>query len=207
MAEAGCDVAITGRTESYLIYTSDRIRATGRDCLWAKADVSKRDDVKDFVDQVVTTFRRIDILVNNAGITIIKPLFEISEEEWDGLVDTNLKSVFLMCKNVLPSMMSQSSGTIINVASVSGRLGMPRLSVYSATKAGVMRLSESLGREVGRGIRVYGVCPGGVDTDMNREVPPLQRAFLLRPENVAERILYLCLNDNVPSGTCIDIVR
>jgi len=208
LAETGCDLAIAGRTESYLIYTADKIRALGRDCLWAKADISKADDVKNFVDQVVTAFRRIDILVNNAGVSIVRPVFELTEAEWDSVVDGNLKSVFLMCKAVLPSMLSQGSGTIVNVASAAGKMGAANLSAYSAAKAGVMRFSESLGREVGpRGIRVYGVCPTAVDTELHAHLPAWQRSQMLKPADVAERILQLCVYPTAASGTCIDIAR
>ena len=132
------------------------------------------------VKQVLETFGRIDILVNNAGITRDNLIMRMKEEEFDQVIETNLKGVFNCLKAVTRPMMKQRYGRIINISSVVGALGNPGQANYVAAKAGVIGLTKSAARELAsRGITVNAVAPGFIDTDMTRELPEDMREGLL----------------------------
>jgi 3-oxoacyl-[acyl-carrier protein] reductase len=157
------------------------------------------------VDQLITAtmqaFGQIDILVNNAGITRDTLLMRMSEEDWDAVIDTNLKSTFLMTKAVLRGMVRQRSGRIVNISSVSGLLGNAGQSNYAASKAGMIGFTRSIAREVAsRGITVNAVAPGFIETDIWAGVSDEARKGILsmaplgtigRPEDVAEAVAFL----------------
>ena len=141
----------------------------GRRVLCIHADISVRASVKDMVNQILHTFGRIDVLVNNAGILQQKPFLEISEEDWDQTMNTNLKGVFFCTQEVIPVMQKQKAGVIINMSSSGGQLGGPLAVHYSASKAGVICLTKSLARfGAPYGIRVNCIAPGLIDTDMTQ---------------------------------------
>ena len=131
--------------------------------------------------------------MNNAGVAIIKPLNETSEKEWDQIIDINLKGTFLMTKEILPIMIKQHSGVIINISSGAGKHGFPGLSAYCASKFGMIGITESLAGEVSRyGIKVFAVCPGTVDTKMIYSIyPEINPAELIKPEKIAKKVLEL----------------
>jgi len=132
-------------------------------------DVTKSDDIKNAVKQVVDRFGKIDILVNNAGWTRVSLFINEDEPYWDKLIALNLKGQILMCQAVLPYMVDQKYGKIINIASEVGRMGMVGQAVYSACKGGVISFTKSLAREVARyNINVNCVCPGAIDTPLLR---------------------------------------
>lgn len=143
---------------------------------------------------MLASFGRVDILVNNAGVEVGGLLLTFDERDFDAVVDTNLKGVFLCAKAVLPSMIERKSGHIINIASVAGLRGWAEDGPYSASKWGVLGLSESLDEEVRKdGIKVTCICPGSVDTSMiNKWIAPddPRRPLLLRPEDIANAVLY-----------------
>ena len=139
--------------------------------LGLKCDVSKYSDVKSLVDVSIKKFGGINILVNNAGIVYFKCLLDTTEEGWDKTIDTNLKGVLLFTKEVLPYMIENKSGVIINVSSGAGKSGFPNLSAYCASKFGVIGLTESVAKEVtDNNVKIMAICPGGVDTKMIKDI-------------------------------------
>jgi 3-oxoacyl-[acyl-carrier protein] reductase len=208
LAKEGANIVIASRTLRVLKKTANEIERSGAEVLPARADVSSEKDVVKMVRKAVERFRRIDILVNNAGIAIRKPLVETSEKEWNRVIEVNLKSAFICSKYVLPYMVEQAEGVIINISSVAGKHGFSGFSAYSASKFGIIGLTESLAKEVEEyGIRVYAVCPGGVDTRMYHSLfPQSHSAFLQKPEDVAERVVQLCLPGcRVRTGSSIEV--
>lgn len=134
-----------------------------------RADVSKREEVKKLVDFVIERFGEIDVLVNNAGISQTKLFTDITDEDWNNMINTNLKSVFYMCQETIPNMISRKEGLIINISSIWGITGASCEVHYSVAKAGVDAMTKSLAKELGpSNIRVNSIAPGIIDTDMNK---------------------------------------
>jgi 3-oxoacyl-[acyl-carrier protein] reductase len=166
-----------------------------------QVDVRDLTASQNVVENVQKDFQRIDILVNNAGITRDNLLMRMSEEEWDAVIDVNLKGTFNFCKVVSRLMISQREGKIINVASIVGLIGNAGQVNYSASKAGVIGLTKTLAKELAsRNISVNAVAPGFVDTEMTQKLTPQQKETLLslvpmkrmaKPEEVASVILFL----------------
>ncbi len=145
----------------------EAIAEQGGTAIAIKASVSNGQEVKDMMDQVVAQFGRIDILVNNAGITKDNLVMKMTDEDFDAVIDTNLKGTFLCMKQVYRLMLKQKYGRIINMSSVSGIAGNAGQVNYSASKAGVIGMTKSLARELGsRGITVNAVAPGFIETEM-----------------------------------------
>lgn len=133
-----------------------------------KADVSKREEVKQLIEFVLKKYEKIDVLINNAGIARINMFSDVTEKEWDEIMNVNLKSAFFTIQEVLPSMIHQKQGLIINISSIWGLVGASCEAVYSASKAGLDGLTKSLAKELGlSNIRVNGIAPGIIDTNMN----------------------------------------
>ena len=146
----------------------DRINADRGTALAVQADVSRGDQVKRLFSTVFSTYGKVDILVNNAGIAVHSSLKAHSEEEWDRVIDTNLKSVFLCCRAALHKMIRMRKGRIINISSMTGISGAQYLASYAASKGAINALTKSLAREVGEfGITVNSICPGLIDTEMS----------------------------------------
>ncbi len=136
-----------------------------------KADVSKREEVKNLIDFVLKKYENIDVLINNAGIARINMFSDVAEEEWDEIMNVNLKSAFFTIQEVLPNMVHQKNGCIINISSIWGLVGASCEAVYSASKAGLDGLTKSLAKELGlSNIRVNGIAPGIIDTNMNSNI-------------------------------------
>ena len=175
LAREGADVAVVdicrdqnhtpipGGKNEELDNLVNRIKLLGRKALPLHCDVSKADEVENMTNAVKSEFGRIDILVNNAGVVNFAPLVELSEEQWDLVMNVNLKGTFLCCKSVLPHMIAQKSGKIVNVGSVDGREGEPRMVHYCCSKSGVHMLTDALSKEVARyNINVNCVAPGTI---------------------------------------------
>ena len=166
-AQAGARVAVNhlGRPELAQAVV-DQITHSGGQALTIEADVSEINDVHRLCALTSAAFGTIDVLVNNAGIIQEKPFLDTSEAEWDRMINTDLKSVFLVCRAVLPGMVAQGNGAIVNIASDLGILGRAQYAPYCAAKAGVIGLTRSLAREFSPAIRVNAIAPGPVNTAM-----------------------------------------
>lgn len=202
LAEAGADVAVNyAGSEAAAADTVKAIEALGRKAVMIKANVGKSAEFDAMVATVLETFGKLDILVNNAGITRDNLIMRMKEEEFDEVIETNLKGVFNGVKAVTRSMMKQRCGRIINISSVVGSLGNAGQANYVAAKAGVIGLTKSAARELAsRNITVNAVAPGFIGTDMTDKLPadmkeklekdiPLGR--IGRPEEIASAVLYL----------------
>ena len=133
-----------------------------------KADVSKRKDVKSMVDFAIEKFGNIDVLINNAGIAKLQMFQDVTDDDWEEIINTNLKSAFYMSQAVLPTMIHKKSGLIINISSIWGQVGASCETVYSISKAGLDAMTKSLAKELGpSNIRVNSIAPGVIDTAMN----------------------------------------
>ncbi|MHB1126015.1 MAG: 3-oxoacyl-[acyl-carrier-protein] reductase [Bacillota bacterium] len=177
------------------------IRSLGGEAFTFQADVSVHGEAQGLISAAIERFGKIDILINNAGITRDNLLLRMREEDWDNVMDTNLKSVYNCCKAVLKPMIKQRDGRIINISSVVGLIGNAGQANYAAAKAGVIGLTKSMAKELAsRGILVNAVAPGFIETDMTRALGegaheelitqvPLQR--IGSPEDVAAVVVFL----------------
>lgn len=167
MADAGANLVLTGRDEESLSKVTDAVRTKGVKCLPMVIDVLKSADIKEMTDKTLAEFGKIHILVNNAGINIVKPLLKITEEDWDRVLDTNLKGYFFCAQAVAPHMIEQKSGCIINNASIFGRTGFMNLSPYIASKGGVVQLTKAMAVEWARfNVRSVCIAPSYIMTEM-----------------------------------------
>jgi len=167
LAKEGADVVVSDIDLDSATQTAKKVKALGRRSLAIRTDVSKSSDVEKMVNLVVSNFGRINILVNNAGIVIVKPVVEFEEEEWDKVIDADLKGVFLCSKAVAKVMIKQGNGKIINISSDSGKTAHAFFTVYSAAKFGVIGFTQGLAIELAPyKINVNAVCPGIVNTKM-----------------------------------------
>ena len=136
-----------------------------------RADVSKKADVKKMIEFALNKWNKIDVVVNNAGIARLQMFQDITEEDWNEVIDTNLKSAFYMCQGVVPNMIHEKTGCIINISSIWGIVGASCETVYSISKAGIDALTKSLAKELGpSNIRVNSIAPGVINTDMNSKL-------------------------------------
>ena len=179
-----------------------------------KADVSKREEIKEMIKFAENKYGKIDILVNNAGISMEKVFTDITDEDWNNMMQTNLYSAFCTTQEVLPNMINNKSGCIINISSVWGLVGASCESIYSISKAGIDAMTKSLAKELGpSNIRVNSIAPGFIDTDMNKnlseeekieiiEETPLQK--IGKPGDISKCINWL-IEDNFTTGQVISI--
>ncbi len=211
-AAAGARLAMCSRAadpagEKRLLQAVERIERaapTGTPIVWLRCDVARFADARHLHATVDKELGVPDVVVNNAGIVVRKRLDETSEDEWDAVVDANLKGTFNVTRVFLPQMRSRGSGRIVNVASISGRQGTARLTAYCAAKHGVVGLTRALAEETRDvGIQVNAICPGSVDTDMlagSGFVP------LMAPHDVAGVALWLAaVAPRALTGACIDV--
>ncbi|HCY1054315.1 TPA: 3-oxoacyl-[acyl-carrier-protein] reductase [Staphylococcus aureus] len=168
LAEEGYNVAVNyAGSKEKAEAVVEEIKAKGVDSFAIQANVADADEVKAMIKEVVSQFGSLDVLVNNAGITRDNLLMRMKEQEWDDVIDTNLKGVFNCIQKATPQMSRQRSGAIINLSSVVGAVGNPGQANYVATKAGVIGLTKSAARELAsRGITVNAVAPGFIVSDM-----------------------------------------
>ncbi|MEK6665748.1 MAG: 3-oxoacyl-[acyl-carrier-protein] reductase [candidate division NC10 bacterium] len=180
LAEDGASVVVSGLDPARLEAATKELEGFGAPVLGVVADVARREDVERLVDQTKDRFARIDVLVNNAGITRDALLVRMKDEDWDRVLDVNLRGAFLMMRAVAKVMMRQKGGRIINITSAAGAMGNPGQANYSAAKAGLIGLTKSAARELSRwGILVNAVAPGLIETDMAAAIPQEAREALL----------------------------
>lgn len=217
LARQGAKVAVNyAGSEQKAQDVVDEITSLGAEGIKIQANVSSEEEVKAMVKQVTETFGRIDILINNAGITRDNLLMRMKEEEFDQVIDTNLKGVFLTTKAVTRPMMKQKGGKIINIASVVGVSGNPGQANYVAAKAGVIGLTKTSAKELAaRNILVNAVAPGFIETDMTDELTdeqvesmqsmiPLSR--LGQGEDIAKVVRFLASEDaNYMTGQTLHV--
>ncbi|MBB6636635.1 3-oxoacyl-[acyl-carrier-protein] reductase [Cohnella thailandensis] len=202
LAEAGADVAVNfAGSEAAAAETAAAVEALGRKAILLQGNVGKAAEFDAIVGKAIEAFGKLDILVNNAGITRDNLIMRMKEEEFDEVIETNLKGVFNGIKAVTRPMMKQRSGRIINISSVVGVLGNAGQANYVAAKAGVIGLTKSAARELAsRGITVNAVAPGYIETDMTGKLPQEVREGILsqvplgrmgKPEDIASAVVYL----------------
>ena len=201
LANAGCDVAISDIDVDTAQATASEIKSLGRNSLALKGDVSNGTDVEAMFAAFIDKFQKIDILVNNAGITRDGLLVRMKEADWDLVLNVNLKSAFLCCKEAARPMMKARQGKIINIASVVGLMGNAGQVNYSASKAGLIGLTKTLAREfASRAINVNAVAPGFIRTAMTDKLSETDKQKLTTqipfqtlglPRDVANAVLFL----------------
>jgi NAD(P)-dependent dehydrogenase (short-subunit alcohol dehydrogenase family) len=194
LAKEGATVVGTARTGKDLEELEKAITAAGGKAETFACDVTKSAEVAACVKQTITDLGRIDILVNNAGIGGYRPFLDWTEEDYDRIMETNAKSTWLFCKEVIPHMLKQGGGNIVNVASVAGLQGYPNEGIYCMSKFAQVALSQSLDREFyERNIKVSLVCPGGVETHFaigdGRTYDGANMKGFSAPEDVAEAVV------------------
>lgn len=171
LAKEGAKVVVTSRHTEECEEVCSVIEGMKGESLCVQCDVSKKEDVERLVAETLEKFGTVDILVNNAGIVRQKPLTETTEEDWDAVLDVNLKGVFLFCKAVAPHMIKQKSGKIVSIASIAGEIGFPNTSAYCASKGGIVNLTRELALELApHNITVNAVAPGVIETAMTEDM-------------------------------------
>jgi 3-oxoacyl-[acyl-carrier protein] reductase len=216
-AREGADIAITNIVDDDEFRSAiQEIEALGVKAKGYVSNAARFDDSQNVINEINKDFTRIDILVNNAGITRDTLLMRMTEEQWDAVITVNLKSVFNLTKAVIPVMLKQKSGAIINMSSIVGVSGNAGQSNYSASKAGIIGFTKSIAKEVGsRNIRCNAIAPGFILTEMTEKLPenvkkewtekiPLRRGGT--PEDVANTALFLASDlSSYVSGQIIQV--
>ena len=194
-AHEGADLVLAARNRDQLEQTASQITELGRTSLAVPTDVSSEAEVSACFDQARDRFGKVDVLVNNAGISIERRFLDLSLEEWERTFSVNLRGVVLCTRAVLPEMLANGKGRIVNIASGAGVRGLPGSAAYAASKAAVIALGASLAGEVeDQGVQVNTICPGPVDTDLLNQSAVrdfvAQSSALRPPEDVAGAALF-----------------
>jgi len=201
LAQAGADIACVSRTEKNAKETADRIAAAGRKAKAYAVDVADGAAVEKTAHQIVADFGKVDILVNNAGINKDGLIMRMSDDDWDAVLDVNLKGAFFWTKALSRHFIKQRGGKIINISSVIGLIGNAGQANYAASKAGLIGFTKSIAREfASRNIHCNAIAPGFIETDMTGTLSDDQKAAILKqvplarfgkPENVSDLAVFL----------------
>ncbi|QPJ62625.1 MAG: SDR family oxidoreductase [Candidatus Nitronauta litoralis] len=195
----GGKVVLFGRRQDRL---EEAKKALNGDVLTISGDITQETDVGRLVNETRSRFESIDILINNAGTFAMAPLHEMAPEEWDRVLDINLRGVFLLTRNVIPSMLERGKGSIVHISSILGMIAAPQTAAYNASKAALSQFSRSLAVEYGpQGIRSNTICPGLIETEMtegmmeNKEwIDELSKRYPIgrfgKPQDVAQACLF-----------------
>jgi 3-oxoacyl-[acyl-carrier protein] reductase len=204
LAEAGASVVINDVSDAAEA-TAQEITTAGKPSLFIKANVCSSAEVNPMIEKIVATYGKLDILVNNAGISRDQITLRMTDEEWDAVINVNLKSVFVCTRAALKYMMRQRYGRIVNISSIVGIIGNPGQVNYSAAKAGIIGITRSVAKEMGsRQITVNAVCPGFIETEMTQKLPEkvkqeysqrIPLGFLGSPEDVADAVAFLASDE------------
>ncbi|EPR12827.1 3-oxoacyl-[acyl-carrier-protein] reductase [Ruminiclostridium papyrosolvens] len=215
LGKLGANVVLNGTTDKVLD-TAKELEAVGIKVAAVVGDIRNAEDVKTLINTAVNTFGGIDILINNAGITKDKPMAMMSEDDWDSVLDINLKGAFLCTKTAAKLMLKKKYGRIVNISSVAGNYGNPGQANYSASKAGLIGLTKTTAKEFApRGIICNVVCPGAIVSDMTEILPDdLKKKYIEKialgrfgtPEEVANVVAFLASEEaGYVTGQVIDI--
>ena len=193
LAAAGATPVVAARGEAELLCVVDEIESLGGRALAQVVDVTRSAEVNAFAEELAQRFGQVDILVNSAGVALIAPLPATTEEEWDQVIDTNLKGTFLVTRALLGLLQSAGSGLVVNIASKVALSGHASVSAYTAAKAGVVGFTRSLAKElIPDHIRLVAICPGAVDTPMRWDATPdMDPGIVLSAGAVAETVMFL----------------
>jgi len=217
LARDGSDIVVVDIEKQLAHKVLQEIQLMGRKSLFFEVDVTRWDQVKAMVDEVLGNFKKVDILVNNAGIVgPVVPVWEYRVEDWDRIMEINMKGTFLCCKAIISSMLQQKSGRIVNIASMSGKEGNPRMSAYSSSKAAVIAFTKALAKEVAQqNIIVNCIAPALIETRMLKIMGKEQREFLLskipmgrfgKPSEVSALVKFLVSDEcSFSTGHCYDL--
>jgi NADP-dependent 3-hydroxy acid dehydrogenase YdfG len=203
LAREGATVVLAARTRQQLAATAAAIRESGGTALAIPTDVTQDAAVEAMVEQAIAELGRVDALVTAAGAASFGPVVSSKPADWDAILAVNLRAVMVCCHAVLPVMIRQRRGTIINVASVAAQRAIPGAAVYTATKAGVVGFSRVLAEELrAEGVRVGVLVPGAVDTPLWDTIPNSpDRSRMLRPEDVARAAVLMA---SLPPGAALE---
>jgi 3-oxoacyl-[acyl-carrier protein] reductase len=205
-AKHGADVACIATSQSGASITAAEVKALGRKSLGIGCDISNSENVEKTVEEILADFGKIDILINNAGITKDTLLMKMTDEDWDSVINVNLKGTFNMIRAVSRSMIRSRSGRIINLSSIVGLGGQAGQANYAASKAGVIGLTKSVAKELGsRGITCNCIAPGFIETEMTEGLPAQMREQVVNkaplgrlgsPEDIAGVALFLASEES-----------
>jgi acetoacetyl-CoA reductase len=216
LAGRGADVAINYRSrESDAQAVAERIEAEGVRGLAIQADISKMEEARDLIKQVHREWGRVDILVNNAGITRDKSMKKLTDDDWKEVLDTNLGGVYATCSEVLPIMMEQGYGRIINITSFVGQAGNFGQANYAASKGGIIAFTKTMAIEMAKyNITVNAIAPGFTETEMLSQVPQKIRDKILervpmgrfgKPEEIARAVVFIAAEGDYITGQQINV--
>jgi 3-oxoacyl-[acyl-carrier protein] reductase len=204
LSEAGAIVIINDVTDDAKA-TSEELIASGKQSLFIKANISSSSEVNQMITTIINTYGKIDILVNNAGITRDQLTMLLTDEDWDSVLNINLKGVFYCTRSVLKHMMKQRWGRIINISSISGIVGNPGQVNYCAAKAGIIGITRTVAKEMAsRQITVNAIAPGYIETDMTQKLPEKVKEECMRripqgcfgtPRDIAETAAFFASNE------------
>ena len=197
LAAEGAKIVLTARRRDRLETLAEEIRALGSDAAIVVGDAREEDTAKEAVQAASETFGRLDILINNAGVGNYKNIADTSADEYDTMMDSNVRSTFLFTRHAVPVMQAQHSGTILMLSSMAGVYGFAGEAVYCATKFAQVGLAQALDKELRpHGIKVGAICPGGVKTEFalgtGRTEQSVAESGMLEPEDVAGAVVLAC---------------
>jgi len=216
MARGGAKVVVNySRSKEPAEELVNEISESGGEAIAVQADVSDAEQAQKLIDEAMQEFNRVDVLVNNAGINIDRTLKKLSVEDWDTVIQVDLNSAFYTVHAVLPHMMEQGGGKIINMSSFVGEAGNIGQANYSAAKAGLLGFTKTAAQELARyGITVNAICPGFIETDMVANIPEEAKSKLLKtvplgrfgkPNEIARAVAYLIEDGDYITGQSLDI--